>query len=115
MMALDRPDMAIVDIRMPPTATRTGGGAAHPRALPQDLGRPAQPVPGAPLRPAAARRPAGGLGYLLKERVSDIAVLVDALRWVTEGECVLDTSIVARRMQRERPDSPLTYLSRRST
>ena len=41
-----------------------------------------------------ADQPAG-LGYLLKERVSDIAVPIDALRRVTEDECVLDPSIVA--------------------
>ena len=38
----------------------------------------------------------GGLGYLLKERVSDIAVLVDAMRRVTEGECVIDPTIITR-------------------
>jgi DNA-binding CsgD family transcriptional regulator len=76
----------------PPTPTRAGGGAAHPRALSDD---------------------GGCLGYLLKERVSDIAILVDALRRVTEGECVLDPTIVARLMQRRRPDSPLTYLTQR--
>jgi DNA-binding NarL/FixJ family response regulator len=49
----------------------------------------------------------GGLGYLLKERVSDIAVLVDALRRVIEDECVIDPTIVSRLMQRSRPGSPL--------
>ena len=43
----------------------------------------------------------------------NIAILVDALRRVTEGECVLDPTIVARLMQRRRPDSPLTYLTQR--
>ena len=55
----------------------------------------------------------GGLGYLLKERVSEIAVLVDALRRVTEGECIIDPTIVARLMQRRRPDSPLSQLTGR--
>ena len=41
-------------------------------------------------------------GYLLKERVSDIAVLVDALRRIAEGECVLDPTIVARLLRRPR-------------
>jgi len=67
---------------------------------------------------SAARRQglapdAAGLGYLLKERVSDIAVLVDALRRVVDRECVLDPTIVARLMQRRRPDSPLTQLTPR--
>jgi DNA-binding NarL/FixJ family response regulator len=55
----------------------------------------------------------GGLGYLLKERVTDIAVLVDALRRVSEGECVLDPTIVARLMKRRRLNSPISYLTER--
>ena len=55
----------------------------------------------------------GGLGYLLKERVSDIAVLVDALRRVTEGECVIDPTIVPQLMRRKRADSPLERLTNR--
>jgi DNA-binding NarL/FixJ family response regulator len=55
----------------------------------------------------------GRLGYLLKERVSDIAVLVDALRRVADGECVLDPTIVARLMEKRRPDSPLNRLTPR--
>jgi DNA-binding NarL/FixJ family response regulator len=55
----------------------------------------------------------GGLGYLLKERVSDIAVLVDALRRVTEDECVIDPTIVSQLMRRRRPNSPLTRLTAR--
>ena len=55
----------------------------------------------------------GGLGYLLKERVSDIAVLIDALRRVTEGECVIDPTIVSKLMRRRRADSPLERLTPR--
>ena len=40
------------------------------------------------------------VGYLLKERVSDVAVLVDALRRIAEGECVVDPTIVARLLTR---------------
>jgi DNA-binding NarL/FixJ family response regulator len=64
------------------------------------------------LRGAVLAQPAG-LGYLLKERVTDIAVLVDALRRVGAGECVLDPTIVARLLKRQRPDSPITRLSER--
>ena len=42
----------------------------------------------------------GGMGYLLKERVSDVAVLTDALTRLREGECVLDPTIVARLVDR---------------
>ena len=54
-------------------------------------------------------------GYLLKERLTDIAVLVDALRRITEGECVIDPTIVARLIQRPRQASPLARLSERET
>ena len=50
----------------------------------------------------------GGAGYLLKERVSDVAVLVDALRRIHEGECVVDPTIVSRLMSRRRERGPLT-------
>ena len=45
--------------------------------------------------------------------MSDIAVLVDALRRVCDGECVIDPTIVARLMQRRRAESPLALLSPR--
>ena len=47
------------------------------------------------------------LGYLLKERVSDVALLVDALRRVVEGECVIDPTIVTTLMRRPRGTDPL--------
>jgi DNA-binding NarL/FixJ family response regulator len=47
--------------------------------------------------------------------VSDIAVLVDALRRVTEGECVIDPTIVARLLERRRLDSPIARLTERET
>ena len=52
-------------------------------------------------------------GYLLKERVSDLAVLVDALERIDEGECVLDPTIVARLVGRPREESPLDELTDR--
>ena len=114
-VALDHPDVAIVDIRMPPTHTDEGLVAAR-------LIRQRHPATGVVLlsqyvearyaEQLLADQPAG-LGYLLKERVSDIAVLVDALHRVSEGECVLDPTIVARLMRRKRPDSPLGRLTAR--
>ena len=53
------------------------------------------------------------VGYLLKDRVSDIAVLADALRRIAEGECVLDPTIVARLVQRTREPGPLASLTDR--
>ena len=52
-------------------------------------------------------------GYLLKERVSDIAVLADALRRIDEGECVVDPTIVSRLVTRKRERGPLNDLSDR--
>jgi DNA-binding NarL/FixJ family response regulator len=112
---LDRPDVAIVDIKMPPTYTDEGIVAAleirraHPTVgvlvLSQYLDsryamRLLQDVP-------------EQVGYLLKERVSDIAVLADCLHRIHEGECVIDPTIVARLVQRPRRQSPLDSLSDR--
>ena len=106
MVALDQPDVAIVDIRMPPTHTDEGLVAA--RRIRQRYPTTAVVLLSQYLEPRYAQRlladQPGSLGYLLKERVSDVAVLVDALRRVTEGECVVDPTIVARLMQRRRPD-----------
>ncbi len=55
----------------------------------------------------------GGMGYLLKERVADVALIVDALRRVSEGETVVDPTIVARMLGRARRDDPLASLTER--
>ncbi len=114
-VALQQPDVAIVDIRMPPSHTDEGLVAAQ-RIRAQQPGTSvvllSQYLQTRYAQRLLADHPAG-LGYLLKERVSDIAVLIDALRRVTEGECVIDPTIVARLMRRRRPDSPLTWLTDR--
>jgi DNA-binding NarL/FixJ family response regulator len=115
MVALERPNVAIVDIRMPPTHTDEGLVAArfirrhHPDTAVVLLSQYLEPRYAQRL---LADQP-GGLGYLLKERVSDIAVLIDALARVTAGECVIDPTIVSRLMLRRRPDSPISQLSTR--
>jgi DNA-binding NarL/FixJ family response regulator len=53
------------------------------------------------------------VGYLLKDRVYDIAVLSDAIRRIAEGECVVDPRIVSRLMSRARGEGPLATLSPR--
>ena len=53
------------------------------------------------------------VGYLLKERVFDVVVLVDALRRIADGETVLDPTIVARLLGRKRRDDPLGSLTDR--
>jgi DNA-binding NarL/FixJ family response regulator len=114
LVALEDPDVAIVDIRMPPTHTDEGLVAARRirERYPTAVVVLSQYLEARYAQRLLADQP-GGLGYLLKERVSDIAVLIDALRRVTEGECVIDPTIVSRLMQRRRPDSPLSHLTPR--
>ena len=115
LVAFEAPDVAIVDIRMPPGHKDEGLVAA--RQIRQQHPGTAVVLLSQHLESRYAQRLLAdqpeGLGYLLKERVSDIAVLVDALRRVVDRECVLDPTIVARLMQRRRPDSPLTQLTAR--
>ena len=102
------PDVAIVDIRMPPTHRDEGLLAA--RQIRDAVPATAVLLLSQYLEPRYAQRlladQPGGLGYLLKERVADVAVLVDALRRVHEGECVIDPTIVSRLLSRRRPNSP---------
>ena len=53
------------------------------------------------------------VGYLLKERIFDVAILVDALRRIAEGETVIDPTIVSRLVGRRRREDPLTDLTER--
>lgn len=115
LVALELPDVAVVDIRMPPTQTDEGLVAA--RRIRDEWPATSVVLLSQYLDSRYAQRlfadQPGGLGYLLKERVSDVAVLVDALRRVTEDECVLDPSIVATLMRRRRSGDLLTGLSGR--
>jgi DNA-binding NarL/FixJ family response regulator len=114
-VALEKPDVAIVDIRMPPTHKDEGLVAA--RLIRDRYPQTRVLLLSQYLAPRYAERlltdQPGGLGYLLKERVSDIDVLIDALQRVTIGECVIDPTIVARLIERQRPESPLATLTPR--
>ena len=110
-----KPDVAIIDIRLPPTFTDEGLRAA-------DLVRSRHP--GTAVLVLSQYLNAGyalrliesfpsGVGYLLKDRVSQVAVLVDALHRVVAGECVVDPSIVARLVNRTDLAEPLSVLSSR--
>ena len=115
LVALERPDVAIVDIRMPPTQTDEGLVAA--RLVRQRYPGTAVVVLSQYLAPRYAHRlladQPSGLGYLLKERVSDADTLLDALRRVAAGECVIDPEIVTRLMNQQSRDSPVSRLSQR--
>ena len=112
---LARPDVAIIDIKMPPTHTDEGLVAAQEiRASHPDVG---VLVLSHYLESHYAMRliqqHPGGAGYLLKERVSGVGVLADALARVHEGECVIDPTIVSRLLRRAPPASALGQLTAR--
>jgi DNA-binding NarL/FixJ family response regulator len=112
---LGRPDVAIIDIKMPPTHTDEGLVAANEI-------REAHPEVGVLVLShylesryamGLIEQHPGGVGYLLKERVSDLAVLTDAIGRLREGESVVDPTIVARLVNRTRPASRIDELTGR--
>lgn len=112
---LAEPDVAIVDIKMPPTHTVEGIAAAseirrtHPHVGVLILSQYLESEYAMRLLTEVPER----AGYLLKERLADIAVLVDALRRIHEGECVIDPTIVSRLIHRPRDRGPLDDLTDR--
>ncbi|SDT71976.1 response regulator [Actinoplanes derwentensis] len=110
-----RPDVSIVDVRMPPSHTDEGLRAAvEARAA----------VPGSPILVLsqyvevsyaddllADRR--GAVGYLLKDRVSLVAEFLDGLKRVAEGGTVLDPEVVGQLLVRRRRDDPMRSLTPR--
>ena len=93
------PDVAVVDIRMPPTHTDEGLRAAlqpAPPRPPRDRGAGVLPVHRDPVRGQAAQGTAAGVGYLLKDRVADVAEFVDALARVGAGGTALDPEVVSQ-------------------
>jgi DNA-binding NarL/FixJ family response regulator len=112
---LARPDVALVDIRMPPTHTDEGLVAAqtiraeHPQVGVLVLSQYVEPSYALRLIQEQPER----VGYLLKERVFDIATVVDALRRIVDGETVIDPTIVSRLVGRRRRADPLADLSDR--
>lgn len=114
-VAAKQPDVAIVDIRMPPTHTDEGLRAAiELRGRYPDLG---VLVLSQYVRPSYAFElladDARGVGYVLKDRVADIDQLADAVRRVGEGGSVLDPSVVSQLVSRQRQDDPIDELSER--
>lgn len=111
----DRPDVAVVDIRMPPTHTTEGLDAArriadeHPGTGVLVLSAHVETHYALQLVEDGAR----GAGYLLKERVADLDELADAVRRVAAGGLVIDPSVVAQLVGRKRARSPLDDLTER--
>jgi DNA-binding NarL/FixJ family response regulator len=112
---LKRPDVAIADIRMPPSHTDEGLVAAqriraeHPNTAVLVLSQYVEPTYAMRLLEEHPER----VGYLLKQRVFDVAVLIDALRRIGDGETVIDPTIVSRLVGRQRRQDPLAELTQR--
>ncbi|TKK86103.1 response regulator transcription factor [Herbidospora galbida] len=114
-VAAHRPDVSVVDVRMPPTFTDEGLRAAVAAR---------KEVPGAPVLIlsqyvevsyaddllADAR---GGVGYLLKDRVVDVEEFMAGLRGVASGGTVFDPQVISQLMVRRRRDDPVALLTPR--
>jgi DNA-binding NarL/FixJ family response regulator len=110
-----KPDVAITDIRMPPTHTDEGLRAA--REIRADLPEVcvlmlSQYVEEGYAMDLLADN-AAGLGYLLKDRVADVDAFLDAVRRVADGGSALDPEVVSQLLGRKRRDDPLEELTPR--
>jgi DNA-binding NarL/FixJ family response regulator len=110
-----RPDVAIVDIRMPPTNVDEGLQAAE--TLRAELPEIGVLVLSQYVEESYAQRLMAngteGVGYLLKDRVADIDRFVEGVRRVAEGGSVLDPEVVSQMLGRRRADGPLDTLTPR--
>jgi DNA-binding NarL/FixJ family response regulator len=110
-----KPDVAIVDIRMPPTHTDEGLRAAqeirhdHPGVGVLVLSQYVESGYALELLQGSAE----GVGYLLKDRVSDVEDFAAAVKRVAEGGSALDPEVVSRLVGRRRGDDPLSQLTPR--
>jgi serine/threonine-protein kinase len=110
-----RPDVALVDIRMPPTHTDEGLRAAeeirarYPETAVLVLSQHLEPEYALRL---VEERPEA-VGYLLKERVGRVEQLVDSLQRVAAGECVVDRAVVDELLACRRRNDPIAELTPR--
>jgi DNA-binding NarL/FixJ family response regulator len=112
---LERPDIAIVDIRLPPTFRDEGLRAAL--ELRQSVPETAILVVSQYVEPTYATElladGRGSVGYLLKDRIMDVTEFVEAVRRVAAGGTALDPQVVAQLFSRQKPDGPLERLTPR--
>jgi DNA-binding NarL/FixJ family response regulator len=112
---LQRPDVVVVDIRLPPTHTDEGLRAAdqiraeHAGTGVLILSQHLEVEYVTPLLERGVDR----IGYLLKDRVLDVATLVDAIRRIAAGDCVIDPAIVAELLRARRRPSRLAEMTAR--
>jgi DNA-binding NarL/FixJ family response regulator len=110
-----KPDVALVDIRMPPTHTDEGLRAAH--EIRSRYPETAVLVLSQHLEPEYALRLVDerpdGVGYLMKERVGRVQQLLDAVHRVAAGECVIDRAVVDELLARRRRVDPISELTPR--
>lgn len=110
-----RPDVAVVDVRLPPSFTDEGLQAALAAR---------RQIPGLPVLVLSQyveqlyagellADGAGGVGYLLKERVGDAEEFIDAVERVAAGGTALDAQVVSKLLARQRADQPLDALTPR--
>jgi DNA-binding NarL/FixJ family response regulator/class 3 adenylate cyclase len=114
-VAMHKPDVAVVDIRMPPTQTDEGLRAAkeireqHPDTGVLVLSQYVEPGYAMELLSESAE----SVGYLLKDRVADVSEFAAAVRRVAEGGSALDPAVVSELVGRHRRDDPVDALSPR--
>jgi DNA-binding NarL/FixJ family response regulator len=114
-VAMHHPDVAIVDIKMPPTHSDEGLRAAkqirekHPEVGVLVLSQYVEPGYAMELLADNAE----GVGYLLKDRISDVEDFCAAVRRVAEGGSALDPAVVSELVGRRRRDDPLEDLTPR--
>ena len=109
------PDIAVVDVRLPPTFTDEGLRAALAARAEQ---------PGLPVLVVSqyveqlyARelltQGTGGVGYLLKDRISDVAQFIDAIRRVAAGGTAMDPDVISQLLSRHQESTPMASLTPR--
>jgi serine/threonine-protein kinase len=109
------PDVVVTDIRMPPTGTDEGLRAAeeihreHPKTAVLVLSQFVESGAALKLMTSNPR----GLGYLLKDRVSDVNELVSTIKLLIRGESAVDPDIVTELLARKRASDPLEALTER--